>query len=432
LACLFFACVVALATAQSWTNCGTASDKFQISSLTFNPNPVLVGQNLNVQLSGSLSSPITSGNVAVSVSYLGLKVLDKTFSACDLLGQAGYSCPVPAGPVNAQLSELIPSYAPKGKYTGQIKITDQTGAEVACVSFSVQLSSSAVDPLDTLVITDEIVNTINSDPTSTWVATKNNRFSGMTRREVKKFIGALTVPEGYVSEYLVNVVPEAVPTSFDARQQWPTCIHPIRDQQQCGSCWAFGATEAFSDRICIQTNGATNVILSPEHLVSCDTTDYGCQGGFLENAWRFMQNPGVVVDSCFPYTAGSGYAPACRSTCVNGAAWKTYKVGQIYAANNVAAIQALIYQSGPVEGSFTVYQDLFSYSSGVYQHRTGALDGGHAIKIVGWGVTSTGVPYWIIANSWSTSWGMSGFFWMLRGSNECGIESNIVAGTYAP
>jgi cathepsin B len=62
----------------------------------------------------------------------------------------------------------------------------------------------------------------------------------------------------------------ATPTNFDARTQWPNYIHAVRDQQQCGSCWAFGASEAFSDRIAIATNGKINVVLSPEDLVSCD------------------------------------------------------------------------------------------------------------------------------------------------------------------
>jgi cathepsin B len=62
----------------------------------------------------------------------------------------------------------------------------------------------------------------------------------------------------------------AAPASFDARTQWPKCIHAIRDQQQCGSCWAFAASEAFSDRLCIESKGEINVIISPEDMVSCD------------------------------------------------------------------------------------------------------------------------------------------------------------------
>ncbi|KAH3896885.1 hypothetical protein DPMN_021069 [Dreissena polymorpha] len=83
--------------------------------------------------------------------------------------------------------------------------------------------------------------------------------------------------------------------------------------------------------------------------------------------------------------------------------------------------------NGPVEAAFTVYADFPTYKSGVYQHKSGQMLGGHAIKILGWG-TEDSTPYWLVANSWNEDWGDQGFFKILRGSDECGIESNIVAG----
>lgn len=83
--------------------------------------------------------------------------------------------------------------------------------------------------------------------------------------------------------------------------------------------------------------------------------------------------------------------------------------------------------NGPVEAAFYVYRDFISYKSGVYHHTSGSFLGGHAIKIIGWGVDGS-TPYWIIANSWGTTWGINGFFWMLRGRNECGIESQVITG----
>ena len=76
---------------------------------------------------------------------------------------------------------------------------------------------------------------------------------------------------------------------------------------------------------------------------------------------------------------------------------------------------------GPVEAGFTVFEDFLTYKSGVYQHKTGSRLGGHAIKILGWGVEN-GVKYWLVANSWNEDWGDKGFFKILRGSNHCGIE----------
>jgi cathepsin B len=94
-------------------------------------------------------------------------------------------------------------------------------------------------------------------------------------------------------------------------------------------------------------------------------------------------------------------------------------------------IQQEILTNGPVEAAFSVYADFESYKSGVYRHVTGDYLGGHAIKILGWGVDTTSkLPYWLVANSWNTDWGEQGFFRILRGQDECGIEDSIVAGKY--
>merc|ERR1712118_509053 len=82
-----------------------------------------------------------------------------------------------------------------------------------------------------------------------------------------------------------------IPAEFDARTQWPGLIHPIRNQQRCGSCWAFSATEVLSDRVAIAT-GKASPVLSPEDMVSCDTKDMGCSGGQLASAWDYLQSTG--------------------------------------------------------------------------------------------------------------------------------------------
>lgn len=251
----------------------------------------------------------------------------------------------------------------------------------------------------------------------------------MTLEEAKRYLGAPIKPLTDVTPITIHA--EQVPDSFDSRDQWPNCIHPIRDQAQCGSCWAFAASEVLSDRYCIASNGATNVVLSPQALVSCDKSDYGCQGGYLDRSWNYLAQTGIPTDECYPYTSGGGVTGTCKTSCHDGSAFVMYKAkaGSIVTPHDVTSIQTLIQTSGPVEAGFSVYNDFFSYKSGVYQHKTGSLAGGHAIKIIGWGVDTTSkLPYWIVANSWNTTWGMNGFFWILRGKNECGIESNVIAG----
>jgi len=212
------------------------------------------------------------------------------------------------------------------------------------------------------------------------------------------------------------------PASFDSRTQWPGCIHPILDQGQCGSCWAFGASEALSDRFCIASNGATDVVLSPQYIVDCDFFGFGCNGGNPLQAWKFLQNKGLPTYSCVTYTAQDG---KCPSTCDDGSALTFYKASTVSSYTNPASIQAAILAGGPIEVSFTVYQDFMSYSSGVYLHTWGNELGGHAVKMVGWGVSGS-QNYWICANSWGTTWGIQGFFWI--GFGQCGIDSSGVAG----
>ncbi|VDM75817.1 unnamed protein product [Strongylus vulgaris] len=101
-------------------------------------------------------------------------------------------------------------------------------------------------------------------------------------------------------------------------------------------------------------------------------------------------------------------------------------------AKTVAGIQKEIMTNGPVEAGYTVYEDFYQYTSGVYVHTAGKQLGGHAVKILGWGVDNN-TPYWLVANSWNTDWGenaitRSGYFRIVRGLNECGIEHSIVAG----
>jgi cathepsin B len=277
----------------------------------------------------------------------------------------------------------------------------------------------------------DMIREINADPTSTWTAGVNAVFKDMTLAEVKKqLLGAraINMIQGNLPAPRGKYAPTALPTAFDARTQWPTCIHPIRNQAQCGSCWAFAASEVLSDRFCIASQGQTNVVLSPQYLVSCDSSDYGCDGGYLANSWQFLQQTGIPTDSCYSYTSGGGDSGECKTTCDDGSAIKTYKAATVVTPATVDDIATEIMTNGPVEVAFSVYRDFLSYTSGVYSHKTGGLLGGHAVKAIGWGV-SNGTPYWIIANSWGASWGQAGTFWIKKGSNECGIESNVIAGS---
>ncbi|KAH6938636.1 hypothetical protein HPB50_011216 [Hyalomma asiaticum] len=245
-------------------------------------------------------------------------------------------------------------------------------------------------------------------------------------------------------------IPENLPESFDAREKWPHCasIGLIRDQSSCGSCWAFGAVEAISDRICIHSQGKCRRLYV---FASCCS----CLGGFPSSAWQFYRDRGIVSgglhdteDGCLPYefppcehhTVGPlpncsediSPTPRCVHSCRKG--YETeysrdkFKGERVYSIEaDETQIKTEIFKNGPVEADFDVYADFFSYKSGVYQRLSSDYQSGHAVKILGWG-TENGVPYWLVANSWNPNWGDKGYFKILRGTNECGIENDINAG----
>jgi len=322
----------------------------------------------------------------------------------------------------------------------------------------------------TFVDLASIANQINALQT-TWKAAVYPRHVNATVASLKSRLGSIIPGD---SEY---IAPEhertefpnaAIPTSFDVRTAWPNCAAitgHVRDQSNCGSCWAFSSTESFNDRYCI-TTGDAKTFFSPEDTVSCCSGlkcsfSMGCNGGQPSGAWSWFTMEGVSTgadyadvgtgSSCKPYSMQScahhctpppgmvdctevqSYStPRCASTCNE----KTYgvdydsdkkKAKSSYQVRGVTNIQQELMDKGSMSVDFTVYEDFETYTSGIYQHKTGKSLGGHAVKLIGWG-EENGTPYWTIMNSWNEAWGEKGTFRILRGSNECGIESDAIAG----
>jgi len=258
-----------------------------------------------------------------------------------------------------------------------------------------------------------------------------------------------------------------IPDSFDSETNWPECakvIGDIRDQSNCGCCWAFGAAEAASDRLCIATKGKVVLPLSANEVCFC-ASENGCGGGDIVSPWNFIAK-GVVTGGQYNGTGplGSGHcsdwsfphchhhgpqrddpypaegqpgcpsqtSPTCPKKCDSAATGEHKEfaadqwgfegeVLQVSGADNIA--QAIM-EGGPVETAFTVYDDFANYSGGIYTHKTGSMLGGHAVRIVGFGIDA-GVKYWKVANSWNPFWGEKGYFRIIRGTNNCGIEDMV-------
>jgi cathepsin B len=323
---------------------------------------------------------------------------------------------------------------------------------------------------ETLVWNPELVAEINGDATSSWKAELPKRFEGWTHANVRRMLGTVVDPDHVFKAPYAPEPTVAAPTSFDTRTMWPGCAPitgHIRDQSSCGSCWAFGSSEAFNDRVCIsnvtdQTPFAQ--LESVEDTTACCSGgacgfSNGCNGGQPTAAWGWFRTAGLPsggdygdrgkTDTCEPYTlpecahhvTNASYTPCptteyhtpkCTSACSNTYS-KSWSADKHYASassslRGVNAIMTDLAAHGSVSAAFTVYNDFLSYKSGVYVHKTGSALGGHAIKIIGYG-TESGQDYWMCNNSWNPSWGDNGFFKILKGHNECGIENDVASGT---
>jgi len=249
-----------------------------------------------------------------------------------------------------------------------------------------------------------------------------NHMGDLTNAEFKRMYLGTKVDANKVQlggEAFVADNTEALPTSFDWRTKG--AVSHVKDQGQCGSCWSFSTTG--STEGCHFLNKNQMVPLSEQNLVDCSGSygNEGCEGGLMTQAMQYIiDNKGIDTEDSYPYTAEDG---TCQYNAANSGAtlkgYKNVKTGDEGDLQNSVS-------KGPTSVAIDASQSSFQfYSSGVYDEpncSTSQLD--HGVLAVGWGTDSTGGDYWIVKNSWGTSWGQSGYIWMSRNkSNQCGIAT---------
>jgi len=328
--------------------------------------------------------------------------------------------------------------------------------------------SAIPERADELTLND-LVQQLDSIPKS-WEHGLSGKFSGNKKpSEYSYLMGSLPIPAELdlaEKDYALHAADMEVPDSFDPRDQWGAMcpsLYEIRDQGSCGSCWAFGGAEAMTDRACIQSAGAMQIDLSVEDVLSCcKTCGMGCNGGYTATTWSYFMNTGIVsgglydgvgcrpysIQPCEHHTDATNRVqcddlpfestPACNQVCQDSYSATPYaddkvKTESAYKiSRSVQDLQIELMTNGPIEVSFTVYEDFLAYRAGVYYHVSGRSQGGHAVKMVGWGHDDeSNMDYWLIANSWNNDWAEDGFFRIRRGTNECGIEAGGYAGNMA-
>lgn len=214
-----------------------------------------------------------------------------------------------------------------------------------------------------------------------------------------------------------NVIIES---SYDFREAHPECSSSIVNQRNCSSSFAIASASAISDRICQATG--QNVRLSAQHYLSCQDEQSGneCDGGAIASFLDFAKRKGVVDESCFPYV-GENNVPCDPS--IEGRCTKHY-IQDYCVAGTVEGIKRDILQNGPSVGYMPAYRDFLVYKSGSYRvpEGTSKFQGGHAVKIIGWGENDRKEPYWIIENSWGEDWGQKGYAHVAIGQEDLFLD----------
>jgi cathepsin F len=275
-----------------------------------------------------------------------------------------------------------------------------------------------------------------------------NKFTDMSKEEFSKKMLPQKVPGAALANSCLakgvtapKLDVSALPTAFDWRDK--KVVAPVKDQGQCGSCWAFSTVATIESQWAIKGNKLTQ--FSEQLLVDCShgcsneppygpVCNQGCDGGWQWNAYSDVITwGGVETETEYPYTAATG-------TCNMNRADLQAKVTNFTCLSNQTSgpakedqMAALLYSHGPL--AIALDADVLQYYySGIvdpwfpdWECDPTVLD--HALVIVGWGVEDSEIfgktPYWIVKNSWGSDWGESGYFRIIRGTGACGINNAV-------
>ena len=280
---------------------------------------------------------------------------------------------------------------------------------------------------------DDLIETHNGKNLS--YSLGHNQFSHMSIDEWRAYVKlGLQRPSPDMKPLRVHAAP-ADTTGLATEVDWVSkgAVASVKDQGQCGSCWAFSATGAIEGAVAIKYG--TVVDFSEQHFVDCDNfknggKDMGCNGGLMDHAFSWAQkNGGICSLKDYPYVSGT---TKTSGTCADSSCTKDSRTApkgyvDVQVNSDAAMMSALNLQ--PVAVAIEADEATFQlYKSGVLTASCGTtLD--HGVLAVGYGTDSaTGLDYYKVKNSWGTSWGESGYIRLQRGVSQKEGQCGILAG----
>jgi cathepsin F len=448
----FVAASAVLAAAEAgslsltFSDCGSKHGK--VNSLS--PTSFSTGTTATITGTGTIDEDVTSASIKATISALGTQLTD-----CSGDGTSDITCnlplntgsivvpalpfPLKAGTLNLPVKVTTSASIPASLASVDIHLTgdDQNGESAICLDVHTSASVSSSD--DRAKYTEwqaafgsnggeeefevfqsnlRLIEQLQSDDSS---ATYSHMtpFANIKPEDFKK-------RNGYRATQGATQAPLLDTSNLDSSYDWRDhgAVNPIKDQGQCGSCWAFSTVANIEGVGAVETGKLLD--LSEQQLVDCDSADSGCNGGLPSNAFQYMIDNGMGLEgeSAYPYTAKDGSCSASKGQ------EKAFITAWHQLSTDETQIAAGLQQYGPLSIGINA-NTLQFYTGGVANPskilcNPSALD--HGVAIVGFG-SDSGSDYWTIRNSWGSSWGEAGYFRMVRGSGACGLNSDVTTAT---
>ena len=242
-----------------------------------------------------------------------------------------------------------------------------------------------------------------------------NKFADLTQTEFKSNRFGFQNLRVKNYENVENIDFGNIPSEIDWVEKGAVTV--VKDQQQCGSCWAFSTTGSVEGAYFLSTGKLLS--FSEQQLVDCSSSygNEGCDGGLMDNGLTYIKDKGICLEKDYSYTASDGKCKKCKSQT------KIDSFVDVQPNNETALLQAVSLQpvSVAIEADASVFQ---FYSSGIMDSESCGTQLDHGVLVVGYG-TKEGKDYWKVKNSWGSSWGDDGYILIGRNANAkegiCGI-----------